>query len=140
MSNEKGELTFYVSENGYDAWNSFAPSTGQKMQKEVPVLVSTLDYELDLVEKSKIRLIKIDVEGWEKFVLWGGKQFFNNYAPHVMVEFTDENTINAGYYASDIYDIMVAWGYEWFVLKKGLLVKESKKIHYPYNNLIAIKS
>lgn len=139
LSNEKGELTFYVSENGYDAWNSFAPSTDGKLQKKILVPVSTIDHELDQFDKTKIKLVKIDVEGWEKFVLSGGTHFFKQYAPIVMVEFTDENTINAGYYASDIYDIMVSFGYEWYALKKGVLVREPKRIHYPYLNLIAIK-
>lgn len=139
LSNEKGELKFYVSENGYDAWNSFAPSIDNKLQNQISVQVSTLDHELELLEMSKIKLVKIDVEGWEKFVLSGGTHFFKQYKPIVMVEFTDENTINAGYYASDIYDIMVSFGYEWYALKKGILIHEPKRIHYPYRNLIAIK-
>lgn len=140
LSNELGELTFYISDNGFDAWNSFAPSVDSKLQKQIKVQTSTLEHELLNVDKENIKLIKIDVEGWEKFVLQGGEVFFKKYTPIVMVEFTDENTYNAGYSAHEIYDIMVQYGYEWYIYREGKLIKESKKLYYPYNNLIAIKS
>ncbi len=139
LSNKKGELTFYVSNNGYDAWNSFAPSQDNKLESSIQVPVSTLDAELKDIDKSKIKLVKIDVEGWEKFVLFGGEDFFVNYNPVVMLEFTEENTFNAGYAVYEIYDIMQDFGYIWYRINKGKLVKEEKKIHYPYDNLIAIK-
>lgn len=140
LSNVKDELTFYMSDNGYDAWNSFAPSEDNKLENSIQVLVSTLDAELQNVEKSKIKLIKIDVEGWEKFVLKGGSEFFANYSPIVMVEFTEENTFNAGYAVHELYDIMKDLGYEWYTINKGELILETKRLHYPYNNLIAIKN
>lgn len=139
LSNVNDELTFYVSENGYDAWNSFAPSQDNKLESAIQVSVATLDAELENIEKSKIKLIKMDVEGWEKFVLNGGRAFFTKYNPIVMVEFTEENTFNAGYPVHDIYDTMKIFGYEWYRIRNGELVKEEKKLHYPYDNLIAIK-
>jgi FkbM family methyltransferase len=139
LSDKKGELTFYVSNNGYDAWNSFAPSQDKKLESSIQVSVSTLDAELKDVDKSKIKLVKIDVEGWEKFVLYGGKDFLVNYNPIVMVEFTEENTFNAGYQVHEIYSIMQDLGYVWHRINKGELVKEEKKLYYPYDNLIAIK-
>ena len=140
LSDKSDELTFYMSKNGHDAWNSFAPSLDNKLEKEIKVPESTLDFELENIDKSKITLVKIDVEGWEKFVLYGGKDFFVNYNPIVMVEFTEENTFNAGYAVHDIYDIMQDFGYVWHKIYDGKLVLESKKMHYPYDNLIAIKN
>ncbi len=139
LSNQTGEFRFYVSDNGYDAWDSFAPSQDNKLQKAISVTVSNLDTELEKVDKNRIKLIKIDVEGWEKYVLLGGENLFRNYAPTVMVEFTEENTFNAGYAIHEIYDLMVDYGYVWHTIKEGKLVHDPKKLHYPYNNLIAIK-
>jgi FkbM family methyltransferase len=139
LSNKKGELIFYVSKNGHDAWNSFAQSQDNKLESSIQVPVSTLDIEVKDVDKSRIKILKIDVEGWEKFVLYGGKDFFVNYNPIVMVEFTEENTFNAGYPVYDIYNIMEEFGYVWYTIYKGKLVKEKKRLHYPYDNLIAIK-
>ena len=139
LSDKQGELTFYISNNGHDAWNSFAPSQDNKLESSIQVHVSTLDIELTNIDKTKIKLVKIDVEGWEKFVLFGGQDFLVNYNPIVMVEFTEENTFNAGYSVNEIYDIMQDFGYFWYRISNGELVKEVKKIHYPYDNLIAIK-
>ncbi|MEL1252649.1 FkbM family methyltransferase [Flavobacterium sp. DGU38] len=139
LSNEPGELTFYVSNNGHDAWNSFAPSSDNKLESSIQVPVSTLDLELKDIDKSKIKLVKIDVEGWEKFVLNGGKDFFIEFSPVVMVEFTESNTFNAGYSVHEIYDIMQDLGYVWYTVKNKTLLLETKRLHYPYNNLIAIK-
>lgn len=140
LSDKKGELTFYTSKNGHDAWNSFAPSQDDKLEKEIKVEVSTLDYELLDINKTLIKLVKIDVEGWEKFVLNGGRDFFVNFNPIVMVEFTEENTFNAGYSVYEIYDIMQSWGYSWYRIINGELVREVKRMRYPYANLIAKKS
>jgi FkbM family methyltransferase len=140
LSDKQGKLNFYVSNNGHDAWNSFAPSQDNKLESSIEVPVSTMDIEFKDIDKSKIKLVKIDVEGWEKFVLYGGKDFLVNYNPTVMVEFTEENTFNAGYPVHDIYDIMQNYGYVWYTLANGKLVKETKKMYYPYNNLIAVKN
>jgi FkbM family methyltransferase len=139
LSNQLGETNFYISDNGYDAWDSFAPSQDNKLQKTISVAVSSLDKELEQVDKSRIKLVKIDVEGWEKYVIMGGENLFRNYAPVVMVEFTEENTFNAGYAIHEIYDLMVDYGYVWHKIKDGKLIHDPKRLHYPYNNLIAIK-
>jgi FkbM family methyltransferase len=139
LSNQSGETNFYISDNGYDAWDSFAPSQDNKLQKTISVAVSSLDKELQQVDKSRIKLVKIDVEGWEKYVIMGGENLFRNYAPIVMVEFTEENTFNAGYAIHEIYDLMVDYGYVWHKVKDGKLIHDPKRLHYPYNNLIAIK-
>ena len=140
LSDKCAELKFYVSDNGYDAWNSFAPSQDNKLEKSIQVPVSTLDIELKDVDKSRIKVVKIDVEGWEKFVLKGGADFFVNHNPIVLVEFTEENTFNAGYSVHELYDIMEDFGYVWHTIENGKLIVETKKLHYPYNNLIAIKN
>ena len=99
-----------------------------------------MDIELEEVDKSNIKLVKIDVEGWEKFVLNGGRDFFVKFSPIVMVEFTEENTFNVGYGVHEIYDIMQNYGYTWYRIRNSKLVIEIKKMHYPYDNLIAIKN
>jgi FkbM family methyltransferase len=140
LSNQIGTLKFHMSNNGYDAWDSFAyTSATDKSLKNIDVPVSTLDSEISGIEKEKIKLIKIDVEGWEKFVLNGAKDILTQYAPLLMIEFTEENTFNAGYSVHEIYDIMKDWGYQWYRIKDGVLVNEVKQLYYPYDNLIAKK-
>jgi hypothetical protein len=103
------------------------------------VNVYTIETEFREIKKEKIKLIKIDVEGWEKFVLTGGATFFKCYSPLVMVEFTEKNTFDAGYLVHEIYDIMLEFGYSWYRYKNNQLIPEDKRLHYPYDNLIAKK-
>ncbi|MEW5676306.1 FkbM family methyltransferase [Flavobacterium enshiense] len=139
LSDKEDSLTFYYSDTGFDAWNSFAPTNDKRLRKEISIGVSTLDNELESVDKSKVKFVKIDVEGWEKFVIQGGKQFFSEYSPIVMVEFTEENTLNAGYFVNEIFGLLENLGYEWYRIDGQHLVKEIKQTHYPYDNLIAKK-
>lgn len=140
LSNIQGEFPLNISENGFDAWNSFAITDKEKLQYKVQVSVSLLDNELNLIEKSKIKFVKIDAEGWEKYIIEGGIKYFIEYNPIVMVEFTESNTIAAGYYVQEIYDLMSGLGYMWYRFENGKLLIEEKKDKYPYANLIAIKN
>jgi FkbM family methyltransferase len=139
LSDKEGKLNLNISENGFDAWNTFAAVKDEKFQSFVAVEMSTLDKELEDLDKNKISLIKIDVEGWEKFVLLGGKNLFRNYSPAIMIEFTEANTYAAGYFVQENYDILADWGYQWFKFENGELIAEERKLHYPYDNLIATK-
>jgi FkbM family methyltransferase len=139
LSNSPQKLKFNISSNGYDAWNSFANSVCSNLQEQIDVNVSTLDLVLDKYEKSKIKLVKIDAEGWEKFILQGGTNFLSNYSPQLLVEFTEQNTFDAGYMVQEIYDYMVDLGYMWYRIDNGTLIKVEKQLHYPYENLVARK-
>ncbi|MBS1507548.1 MAG: FkbM family methyltransferase [Bacteroidetes bacterium] len=139
LSDSEGELMLNVSGDGHDAWNTFAAVSDEKFHSTKSVPVFTLDDQLVEEAKEKISLVKIDVEGWEKFVLVGGKTFFQKFAPVVMMEFTESNTFSAGYMVQELYDLMVSWGYRWYSYKNGELHPEAKRLHYPYDNLIATK-
>jgi len=56
-----------------------------------------------------------------------------------MIEFTESNTFAAGYFVQELYDILIDWGYKWYRLEGQGFKPETKRIHYPYDNLIAIK-
>lgn len=139
LSDKAGDMDFFISNNGYDAWNSLASSSDNKLQESIKVPVSTLDKELERIDKSNIRLVKIDVEGWEKFTLLGGLTFLENFSPILMVEFTEQNTFNAGYMVQDVYKMIEELGYKWFTLENGGLVQDVMRLRYPYVNLIAKK-
>ena len=141
ISDNVGKLSINLYEEGFDAWNSFAPPSANfnRPSKKIDVEVNTLDSELKRIDKNKIKIIKIDVEGWEKFVLLGAEDILTNYSPIIMMEFTESNTFSAGYMVQDLYDILVAKGYIWHEIINGELHPSPKKLHYPYNNLIAIK-
>ena len=139
LSDLPGQLELYISNKGFDAWNSFATNYNKSSNQKKLVEVSSLDLMLSGYDKTKIKLVKIDAEGWEKYILKGGIDLFTQYSPEVMVEFTEENTLAAGYPVQEIYDFMVDMGYQWYKIENNRLVKSEKKLNYPYENLIAKK-
>jgi FkbM family methyltransferase len=140
LSDKKGTLKLHVSENGHDAWDTFATDINNiKYQNSIEVNINTLDNEIENIGVNNIKLIKIDVEGWEKFVLLGAIETIKKFSPILLIEFTAENTENAGYNVLEIYDIVTNLGYRWYRYKKNKLKLEEKKKTYLYDNLIAIK-
>jgi FkbM family methyltransferase len=143
LSNTRSELDFHVSMKGYDAWNSFAILEEAGKTEIIKAEVDTLDSFISEKSIDKIDLIKMDVEGWEKFVLEGATGLLSREEPPVfLVEFTETNTFAAGYYPGEIYDMMKNYGFEWYSYQSDLnaLMPEKKKLHYPYQNLLAIKN
>lgn len=144
LSDQKGVLTMNTSSKGYDAWNSFAPQAKEYFDGQISVRVDTLDNFINdhLIDIKDIAIIKLDVEGWEYFVLKGAyKTLSNENSPALIVEFTEENAFNAGTNCYELYDSILSYGYSWYTYdaKQNQLVAEPKRLHYPYNNLIAIK-
>lgn len=139
LSNAEGVLQLNVSENGFDAWNSFVDTKDGKFQVTTEAKVLKLDDVIRDKDVKNVALVKLDVEGWEKYVLQGGETFFKNHSPVVMVEFTETNTFAAGYHVQELYDILEGWGYKWYRFTNGSLIPEIKSLHYPYDNLFAIK-
>jgi FkbM family methyltransferase len=141
LSDKKGFLELNISGNGYDAWNSFANLNDNYYIEKRAVEVLTLDDFIAQNNISKINLIKLDVEGWELFVIRGGENYIKNAKDLVLlIEFTEENAFAAGYYVHEIYDLLKSWGYEWYSFTNSKLIKEERRLNYPYNNFIAAKN
>jgi FkbM family methyltransferase len=146
LSSSKSQLEMNVSSN-YDAWNTLVDQS--KMVANASIFDSKIYVDLiklddfiidENIDVKKISLVKIDVEGWEKFVLLGGANFLKNESPVLMIEFDENNTWAAGYLCHELYDLLVSFGYEIFTIVDGKLKPESKQLHYPSQNLIAIKN
>jgi FkbM family methyltransferase len=143
LSNQKATMDLHISRDGHDAWNSFVITEFLKGTVTIKVNVDTLDSFLDTNAIRKVDLIKIDVEGWEKFVLQGANKLLQREdSPVFLIEFTETNTYAAGYSPGEIYDFMTDSGYKWYSYnsQKNKLIREKKKSHYPYENLIAVKN
>jgi FkbM family methyltransferase len=143
LSDQNGKMDFNISNSGFDAWNSFAKLDDIGKADTIQVSVYTLDDYIDNNNINKIDLIKLDVEGWELFVLKGGvKLLSTDNSPVLLVEFTETNAFAAGYYCGELYDFVKNYGYEWFSYDSinNQLIPQVKKLHYPYENLIAVKN
>lgn len=144
LSSTSGKLMLNTSSDGHDAWNTFSTKSELAFDCQVEMPVKTLDeYMLENNLSAKdIRLIKMDVEGWEMEVVKGAKKLLeSDDSPVFMVEFTETNLFAAGTNCYELYDTFSFYGFKWYSYNSehNLLVEDPKKIHYPYNNLIAIK-
>lgn len=143
VSNTNGQTNLQLASDGYDAWNSLAkPSRGDVLHTETIDCITFDTFMETCTNSQRISLIKIDVEGWEIPVLEGGKDFFmKESAPTVLIEFTDENAINAGYSCKDLYNLLLSYGYTLFSYNANTneLIQEELRSEYPYVNLIATK-
>ena len=143
LSNKKEHLSLKVSNDGYDAWNTFGIPTLGKKFSEIEVKVDTLYNFIDEKKIANILLIKIDVEGWEVPVLKGGIKLFSGInAPTILIEFSDITSQNAGYSCFELFNILKIFGYELFRYDAttNTLIKQKLKNNYDYVNLIATKN
>lgn len=144
LSNEDDILELNVSTNGHEAWNTFVSSNDSKFSLKEEVQVRSLDnFILEQgIDISRISLIKLDVEGFEINVLKGSTSLLKTLdAPAFMVEFTDENAVNAGNCCHELYKYLLPFGYTWYSFDpaQDKLNFDPLRLNYPYNNLIAIK-
>lgn len=142
VSNENGFLELHTSQDGYDAWNSFArPICGDIFEKEMVETIKLDDFIFETKIADRISLIKIDVEGWEKFVVLGGVQFLSkNQKAVLLIEFVDQHARNAGYTCNELFQLLVSYGYTLYNIKNKILEKEPIRDIYYYSNLVITKN
>ena len=143
LSDKNCTQDMILSLDGFDAWNSLAkPTAGEVFASES---ISTMRWD-DFVERhrllGKVTLMKIDVEGWETFVLDGGVQTLSREdAPTLLVEFTEKNAKIAGSSCDEIYQKLEEFGYKMFVYNPSEKELSSYRLQpeKPHINLIATK-
>jgi FkbM family methyltransferase len=141
LSDSSGEFEINVSCDGFDGWNSFASIIrGSESIKEMVETITFDSFFRDEAIWDRISLIKIDVEGWEKFVLLGGEEHFKRpICPTIIIEFVDQNTKNAGYSCKELYLQLKSYGYEIYNINNQIIQKEEQRESYEYSNLVATK-
>jgi FkbM family methyltransferase len=138
------KLFLFNYRGGMDAFNSFSPVLKETEYNKTEVIVDTLSRfikTLSVEEVSRIKLIKIDVEGWEIPVIKGGLDFLaSSTAPNILVEFTESNAKASGYRCKDLYKLGESIGYTWYQITQNGLVHAKNIKNFDYINLIGIKN
>lgn len=143
LSDEETQTNMTISLDGYDAWNSLArPIAGEQFAVERVDCTTWNKFVRKNSLFGRIKLMKIDVEGWETHVLGGGYEVFSRQdAPVLLVEFTEEASKSAGSSCKVLYRMLEELGYKMFIYDAKLkrLVSDPLRKTYPYINLIVTK-
>ena len=106
--NEKTKMNPLNYEN--DWINSGDVSIGTNGEE---ITLKTLDsFKLD-----RVGIIKVDVQGFEKFVLEGAKKTIEKFKPTLIVEFEEGQLRKFGYGSSDLFDYIRNLGYHIYFLE-----------------------
>ncbi|MFW6313060.1 MAG: FkbM family methyltransferase [Spirochaetota bacterium] len=70
-------------------------------------------------------VVKIDIEGAELFALRGAQHTIRSAMPVILVEYSVDNTANAGYDRREIATLLRGWGYD----VRGLLRNRDTALH-----------
>ncbi len=143
LSDQVSDLNMTTSLDGFDAWNSLGkPTAGSDFATET---VKATTWSLFAQENNlvgHVTMMKIDVEGWESYVLSGATEILSRPdAPVLQVEFTEKNCKAANSSCEALYHQLIKLGYQLFTYdpKSKSLVPEALRARYPYLNLIATK-
>ncbi|MFH1968256.1 MAG: FkbM family methyltransferase [bacterium] len=127
----------YIGGPSHIGNNTFFPDllNGIKEIKNASVSIRRLDKYIKEKNINNIKLIKIDVEGFEFFVLKGLEEFFlecskNRSCPLIICEIVPEVYINSGQRLGDVFEYMAKFSYFPFDVintKKRININEVKK-------------
>jgi FkbM family methyltransferase len=145
LSETKGCGELLLGKPGMSAFSTFAKGAKTDNyigQEKVLVEQLTLDDVVINLGINRVDLAKIDVEGWETFVLRGAnKSIKAGKFPLLMIEFTEANAEAAGSSTRELRTIIESFGYTLccFDATNLTLIPESIKPQYYYANLFAVR-
>lgn len=116
ISNHIGVGEFFSCED--DAYSSLRDTDRKRVLESFPVTITTIDAFVDSRNLSKIDLIKIDVEGFEREALEGGQRTLRKLRPHLFVEIFGGKSSNPD--PAGTVEFVRSLGYEAFVLRNGI--------------------
>jgi hypothetical protein len=133
------EKDVYLTDGFNDEVNCVVETSS--VVKSIKISMTTLDLATEGLES--IDLLKIDVEGYEKFVLEGARQALKKVGC-IYFEVTEKNFLELGYSTPDILRLLNDEGFEIYRRNEDkneiFKVKSSYISRKPaYENLIALK-
>lgn len=143
LSDKTGQIDMTVSLDGFDAWNSLAqPIAGESFAVETITSTKWDDFVREYNLIKGVTMMKIDVEGWETYVLSGGFETLSRMdAPVLQVEFTEKASQSADSSCQKLYHSLEKLGYQMFIYdpESKEIIHDPLRESYPYLNLIAAK-
>jgi FkbM family methyltransferase len=130
LGDKDESLTFYEPPKENMGWGTFNKGIGAEGKKGASLPLVTGDSLFDKAGVSKMDLIKIDIEGFEKPALLGLKNTFQKLKPVAVVEITVDPNVPRLFKSIDEVKAVFPEGYEFRILSGGK--EESGKIKGTY--------
>ncbi|GAA4318171.1 FkbM family methyltransferase [Compostibacter hankyongensis] len=110
LSDRKGSFSMAVPDERNTGMNRILPEG--EAPGSLRVDTEKLDDFVLAQELDRVDLIKIDVEGFELFVLRGGEATLRRFRPRLFIELVDDNLKAHGFRARDIIAFLTPYGYQ----------------------------
>ena len=138
VSNREGKAYISINGSNNSALNSIVSGLDNTtVCEEIQCIVLDQFFQENKIS-GVIKLIKIDVEGWELPVLQGMFQELKAARPELIIEVNENNYRNVGYEVEDILNLLEQLNYNIYEFDdKGKLIPFSRKKHYSYSNIVA---
>lgn len=122
LGNETGAVTVpdmdYFSEYNFGGVSFSEEKERARNARSIRVPLVKLD---DVVATKDLRLLKIDVENMELPCLLGAQNLITSFKPFIYLEYDRKD------YAKDIVDLLEGWGYQCYLHKSRLFMKNNFK-------------
>ncbi len=140
IGNKKGTVDFSVIRSDGQSKiieKDFVNDPIIQQGKIIKVPIISID-ELKLQE-SEFSLLKIDVEGYEKFVLLGAKNIIKK-VNCIYFEVTNKNYKKYGYSPKEIFELLILEGFKLFIISGRKIISPIKTDFNPHSeNVLAIR-
>lgn len=115
LSDKVGKMPIQIFPREHSVWNSLGHPVfeGIKPIKSVEIATNTLDNFCKTKNISKIDFLKIDVEGFEKFVFLGAREMLKNGSVKVLsFEISQIPLAGSNTGADEVFDTIKSFGYK----------------------------
>ncbi|HEY8937844.1 MAG TPA: FkbM family methyltransferase [Cyclobacteriaceae bacterium] len=129
LGSQRGKASLYKYYPGNPGTNRILNEKPITKHTVEEVNVITLDNFVDEEKISKVDLIKVDVEGFEKFVIEGARKVISKWKPVLFVELVEFNVNQQGYTCASLVEFIESFGYEVKDATTMSAVDKSKKNH-----------
>jgi FkbM family methyltransferase len=114
LADGTGTRDFVAFSNDAEGSSSFAPPPEFAGGSTEPVETTTLDAAIANLDQTRLRLVKIDLEGAEYAALQGALSLLRDVQPDFLVELEPEHLARQGTSAAEVIGVFKQHGYRFF--------------------------
>jgi FkbM family methyltransferase len=116
LGNKEGTVDFYIPRRAFSGVGSLVKDHVGRFSASYPIKIkmTTLDRILATQELDRVDLVKVDVEGWEYYVLEGAYTTLTTYKPFLWFEMSPSAQQLVGKDQEDLFALLQSYGYRHF--------------------------